>query len=386
MTNKKFNKSTVFTLSSAHMMHDIYSSFLAPLLPLLIEKFSMSLTVSALLEIARKIPALLNPVLGLLAEKVGIRYFAIFTPAITAISMSLLGIAPSYLVLFILLFVAGISSALFHIPSPVMIKQASAKQIGKGMSWFMVGGESARTLGPLLLTSAVSLWGLEGTYRLMPLGLLASAILFFKLKDIKIDQLPQKRKEKGDTKKALSSHVSFLKITASYLIFQSGIKSALTLYLPLYLIQQGESLWYAGISLALLQFFGVLGAFFAGGISDKLGRVKTLFIANTGSIISTFLFIYSGQIYFLALLGLFLFATGPVLLASVQDRHCVMPTLLNSLYMSVVFGVSSLTVLAVGSLGDHFGLANTYVICNVFALGTIPMTILLHREAKKSEV
>lgn len=45
MSNKKFKKSEVFTISSAHMIHDIYSAFLAPLLPLLIEKLGISLSV-----------------------------------------------------------------------------------------------------------------------------------------------------------------------------------------------------------------------------------------------------------------------------------------------------------------------------------------------------
>ncbi len=156
MTNKAFKKSTVFTISCAHMLHDTYSAFLAPLLPLLIEKLGMSLSISALLEIIRRIPTLFNPFFGLLAERTGVKYFVILTPAITAVSMSLVGLASSYSILFILLFVSGISAALFHVPSPVMIKEASGDRIGTGMSWFMVGGESARTIGPLLVTAAVS--------------------------------------------------------------------------------------------------------------------------------------------------------------------------------------------------------------------------------------
>nr|WP_211217226.1 hypothetical protein [Psychromonas ossibalaenae] len=102
----------------------------------------MSLSISALLEIIRRIPTLFNPYFALLAEKNGVKYFVILTPAVTVVCMSLIGLAPSYSVLFILLFVSGINSALFHIPSPVMIKEASGNKIGTGMSCFMVGGES----------------------------------------------------------------------------------------------------------------------------------------------------------------------------------------------------------------------------------------------------
>jgi len=378
MSNKKFNKSTVLTISSAHMIHDIYSSFLAPLLPLLIEKHGLSLSITALLDIIRRIPALFNPFLGLLAEKTGVKYFVILTPAITAISMSLIGLAASYTVLFILLFVSGISAALFHVPSPVMIKEASGNRIGTGMSCFMVGGESARTLGPLLVTAAVSLWGLEGIYKLMPLGLLASFILYLKLKDFDLHQPLKKTKEKGDTRKLLKKYRPLFIVIATYQLFQSGMKSALTLYLPIYLTGQGESLWYAGISLSVLQFFGVIGTFLAGHCSDKIGRKNTLIIASIGSTITMVLFIHSASIYMLAFIGLFLFASGPVLMASVQDTNTHMPTFMNSMYMSINFGVSSIIVFGVGGLGDSFGLETTYIVCNVLAIGCIPAACLLN--------
>lgn len=382
MSNKKFKKSEVFTISSAHMLHDTYSAFLAPLLPLLIEKLGMSLSISALLEIIRRIPTLFNPFFGLLAEKTGVKYFVILTPAITAISMSLIGLAPSYSVLFILLFVSGISSALFHVPSPVMIKEASGDRIGTGMSWFMVGGESARTLGPLLVTAGVSLWGLEGIYKLMPLGLIASFILYLKLKDFDLNRPTRKANEKGDTRKLLKKYTPFFIVLALYLFFQSGMKSALTLYLPVYLTSQGESLWYAGISLSVLQFFGVLGAFFAGNLSDRIGRKNMLIISSVGSTIGMGLFIHFGNLYILALLGLFLFASGPVLMASVQDTHSNMPTFMNSMYMSISFGISSMVVFGIGVLGDSFGLETTYIVCNVLAIGCIPAACLLTKHIK----
>ncbi len=382
MGNKKFKKSEVFTISSAHMIHDMYAAFLAPILPLLIEKLGMSLSISAFLDILRRIPALFNPFLGLLAEKTGVKYFVILTPAITAICMSLIGLAPSYIVLFILLFVSGISSALFHVPSPVMIKEASGNRIGTGMSWFMVGGESARTLGPLLVTAGVSLWGLEGIYKLMPLGILASVVLYVKLKDFDVNRPVRKAKEKGDTKKLLKKYLPFFLVLSFFILFQSGMKSALTLYLPVYLTNQGESLWYAGISLSILQFFGVMGTFFAGNMSDKIGRKNMLVFSSIGSAISMGLFIYFQSMYLLGLVGLFLFASGPVIMAAVQDTDSHMPTFMNSMYMSINFGVSSVIVFGVGFLGDSYGLDTTYIICNILAIGCIPVAFLLTKYIK----
>ena len=65
----KFQTGKVVNISLAHLSHDVYSAFLAPLLPLLITKLNLSLSAVAILDIARKIPQLLNPLIGLIADR-----------------------------------------------------------------------------------------------------------------------------------------------------------------------------------------------------------------------------------------------------------------------------------------------------------------------------
>jgi FSR family fosmidomycin resistance protein-like MFS transporter len=373
---KQFDKAKVYTISAAHFAHDIFSSFLAPLLPLLIEKLGISLSQVALLDIMRRIPALFNPFLGLMAEKKDVKYLVIFTPLITAISMSLLGVVSSYYTLILLLFVAGISSALFHIPSPTMIKKASGEQTGKGMSYFMVGGELARTLGPIIVTAVVSRWGLDHTYMLMPVGFVASFILYIKLKNFDTS-IKAKKFEKGDTKALLSSQKSFFIFLIFFILFNAMLKSSLTLYLPVYLVQNGSSVFIAGISLALLQLFGVIGVFFSGKISDKIGRYKTLIFSSLATVFFMAIFLYTNSIFALIPLGLFVFAPAPVLMAMVQDTNTSMPTFMHSIYMGINFGLSSIVVLFIGYLGDTIGLNQTFMICNILGIGAFFVTFFM---------
>jgi FSR family fosmidomycin resistance protein-like MFS transporter len=368
--NKEFNKKEVLTISSAHFAHDIFSSFLAPLLPLIIEKLGLTLSMVAFLDIVRRIPALFNPLLGLMAERMDVKYFVILTPSITAISMSLLGFASSYFILILLLVIAGISSALFHIPSPTMIKHSSGEETGRGMSYFMVGGEFARTLGPLLITSAVSWWGLEGSYKLMPIGIVASLLLYIRFRNFST-HIRAKKFEKGDVKLLLKEHQKLFYFLALFMLFNSALKSSLSLYLPVYLVNNGNSLWYAGIALSILQFSGVVGVFFSGKYSDKFGRYKILLFSSLGSIGFMALFLYTQNIIILGFLGLFVFAPAPVLMALVQDTDSHMPTFMHSIYMGINFGLSSIIVLLIGILGDSLGLNETFTICNILGIGTL---------------
>jgi len=49
--------------------HDIFTSFLAPLLPLIIQKLGLSLTLAGSLAAFQQLPSLINPFLGLLADR-----------------------------------------------------------------------------------------------------------------------------------------------------------------------------------------------------------------------------------------------------------------------------------------------------------------------------
>ncbi|MCB2207281.1 MAG: MFS transporter [Bacteroidetes bacterium] len=377
----KFQRSNIILLSLTHLLHDIYSSFLAPLRPLLIEKFGITLAVASLWDLFQRIPWLLNPFIGMIAERTAARYFVILTPAITAVSMSLLGVAPSFTVVSILLLVMGISSAAFHVPSPVMIKKVSGKFTGKGMSYFMFGGEMARTLGPLVITGAVSLWGLEGTWKLIPFGLVASLLLYFKLRKIKISSDFKKADKKPQYWSSTKKLIPFFLVLIGITFFRAIMKSGLTAFLPTYFYtDKGETLWFANSALAVFQLAGAIGTLLAGTLSDKVGRKTSLLII---SIITPFLmalFVSSSGVWsfvFLLLLGIFVFAPGPVLMALVQDVSKELPVFMNSIYMTISFGTSAVSVVFAGVLGDWVGLEQTYLISAVIAIGAVPCVLFL---------
>lgn len=372
---KEFQPGNVLAIAIAHLIHDIYSSFLAPILPLFLEKFNLSYTLAGFLAMVQRLPSLLNPIIGIIVDRLPGRVFIIITPAITAVSMSLLGPAPYYIVLVILLFVMGISSAFFHVPGPVLVKNVSGTRVGKGMSFYMVGAELARTLGPLVILAAVSLWGLEGTYKLIPFGILASLMVLIKLKNIDF------QKDLEDNRKKTEINDTFFRLLPFFLVITgltfciTIMKSALTTFLPTFLNIKGASLWMGGIALSILQFAGAIGTLLSGTISDKIGRKATLFIIAIATPILMWLVIeLDGKIKIavLIIMGFFMFANGPVLLALVQDVSSDHPAFVNGIYMAINFISGSVNAVIVGILSDWIGLENGFKLSALLGFGTIP--------------
>ncbi len=376
---KTFQTRNVLLVAFSHFLHDVYSSFLSPLLPLLIAKLGISYTMAGLLPAAQRVPSLLNPWLGMLADRIQVRYFTIFAPAVTALCMSLLGMAPSYSVVFLLLLLSGVSSACYHVPSPVLVRKVSGERVGKGMSFFMLGGELARTLGPLTIVGGISLWGLEHTYWLVLPGFLASAFLYITFKNLPLQQGVQNVPATGLIQTIRASQTLFLSLSGIILCI-GGLKSAMFAFLPTYLTEQGHSLTIAGISMSVLEGGGVAGVLTAGILSDRVGRKMVLLVVSIATPLLTWVFLRDPGAFtlpVLGMLGFFLFASGPVMLAAVQDVKSDRPAYLNGIYMMINFAVGSGMSIIVGMLNDWLGLQTTYWIASLFFLGTIPCLYFL---------
>ncbi|MCK5169570.1 MAG: MFS transporter [Bacteroidales bacterium] len=383
---KQFQLKNVVFISIAHFVHDVYSAFLAPIVPLLKAKLGVNNTLVSLMFVAQQIPSLLNPFIGIIADNLKIRYLVILAPAVTTICMSLLGVAPLYIIIIVLLFVMGLSSAMFHVPTPVLIKKISGDRIGKGMSFYMLGGEAARTVGPLIIVAAVDVWGLEGTFKLIPFGLLASLILYFRLRYINISEdIKGNRSIKG-IKETFKEHLPFFILIAGIMFFRGFMKTSISSFLPTYLGEKGGSLWLGGVSLSVFEFAGAIGAYLSGTFSDKIGRIRMLTIITLISPVLMFIFISTeGAMMFpvLLLLGFFLISSTPVLLALVMDIDSEHQAFLSGVFMFISFISSSVTALFVGILSDYIGLIDTYKVASLLAFLAIPFVLILKRKFDK---
>ncbi|MBT3189629.1 MAG: MFS transporter [Anaerolineae bacterium] len=375
-----FQSGEVFLIASGHFIHDVYSAFLAPLLPLLRDRLSLSLTMAGSLSAFMQFPALLNPLIGRLADKSKARYFVVFAPAITATLMSVMGLAPNYYALLTLLIVAGISVASFHSPAPAMIARVAGKRVGKAMGWFMAGGELGRTLGPIIAVWAATTWTLEGMWRIMVLGWVTSVILFFRLEEIPIE-----RRKTGSIRKILPKlKAVFLPLTI-ILLFRTFMAVSMTTYLPLFMNMKGASIWLAGASLSIMESAGVVGALSVGAISDRVGRKSVFLFSAALSPLLVIAFLNSSGwllVPILLAIGFTVLSIGPVFLALIQDHFPENRATANGAYMFLAFLTRFPATILVGILGDKFGLETAFLWSALLAFLVVPSIFLLPPEPK----
>ena len=377
---KTFDTPRVALISFSHFVHDAYTSFLPPLLPLIIEKLSLTLSQAGLLSFVMQVPAMFNPFIGLFADNKGVaRWLVILTPALTALPMSLIAMAPSYLFLLVLFFFGGISVALYHVPAPVLVAGYSGPWKGRGMSLFMSGGELARTLGPIAAVAALSWLGADHFYLILIPALLTSLLLWLTLEPHprKIGHTPA-----SSLKQAFREIRHVLMPLSGILMARACMHASMGIFLGVFVEQQTGSLWYGGAALALYEAFGVAGVLSAGTLSDWMGRRKVLFWALTVAPVALLFFAYVPgiiKIPMMLVVGFSVLSTTPVMLAIIQDNAGKSPAAANGLFMMVSFFVRSLAVVGVGAIGDAAGMENMFAFSALAGFLAIPFLIKMDR-------
>jgi FSR family fosmidomycin resistance protein-like MFS transporter len=379
---RPFDAITVVTMAGGHFVHDAFGSFLSPLLPVIIQKLGLSLTLAGSLSAMQSLPSLINPLLGMIGDRVSLRWLAIIAPTTTAVAMSMIGIAPTYTLLAVLLLVAGISSASWHTPAPVMVARSAGNRVGLGMSILMLGGEMARTLGPLIAVGAVSLWGLEGIWRLIPFGFAASAVLYWRTRHFK----PRPVNKTSDSWAATWVDLRRVLLPiAGIVLTRSFLSVALSTYLPTMLTREGDSLLEAGGALSVLMLAGAIGSLVTGTLSDRLSRRKVLVTVLILSPIFMGIFLnVHGWVMIPVLFGLGFVtnSTTPVMMAMVQENATGHPATANGLYMALEFAGGAIITVAIGALADVVGLRTAFAVCACIAIFGAFFVLLLPRQRK----
>lgn len=377
-----FNTAEVITVAAAHGAHDTYFSYLPTILPLLIQNLALSTTQAGLLSAFTQIPNLFQPLIGHLADRKNLKYLVILAPTLSGIFITLVGVAPSFGIAALLLLLAGFSTAGFHSIAPALASARSGKQVGKGLGFFMVGGELGFGIGPLVVVAVIGWLTIRGLPWLMTFGMLASVILYFRLRNL--STVRQAQAEKGLPVRQTLWQMRSLMLPIMGVIFLTGFLNAnIVNYLPTFLSGEGAAFAVAGAALAVIELAGTLGVFLMGMYSDRVGH-RTVAVAGTllSAVFALGFLAADGWLQLVMLIGIGMtaFVANPAYLAMIQTRFTANRSLANGVYMSSSFILRSMVVVIVGALADRFGMRAVFTGSAVLAALSVPLIFLLPRK------
>ncbi len=369
-------KSRVVALSMGHFINDMYVGFLAPLLPFLIDKLGLTLTMAAgLASLLSIFTSVAQPVFGHIADKIKHPYLAVAGPMLTAIFLSSIGRADSYASLVFIIIFAGIGTAAFHPQGAAYAGRVSGRQNGLGMSMFVTGGSAGYYVGPLLIMSIVTWLGLRYSFVAVLPGIAISFVLFLLL-----PHLPHTPRQHAQLNGQLAIPHQLRSLILLFFIsaFRSFIISGFNTFIPIYLKHQNVPPMLFAAALSIFGIPGSVGSMLSGGLSDRFGRKKVIFGSMALSLPFFSIFLLSDSVFAIAALGFAgfaIFSSIPVVIITAQELFPGRVNTVSSLVMGLSWGIGGLLVTPLGALAEHIGIGQA--LFTLVGVGVIAAVLVL---------
>ena len=363
LTPRPIDRPRLLGISLAHFLNDFHIAWLAPLLPLLVPRFNLSLALAGLLgTILTTCSALSQPFFALAADRLRRSVLAAVGPVMTVAAMSLIGILPTYGTLIAALLVAAAGTAIFHPQGAAAAGFYSGGRRATGLSIFVAAGELAFALGPLYVASVVQWKGLHWTGFAGIPGLLLTVPLA-----LTALRWPTAHPgHRGSLGEALAAQRRMLFLLWVFVVTRSIISIAFLTFLPLLLTrEQGASLVQGGTAVFLFGGIGAAGGVLGGILADRIGRRAVLGLSFGLSVplLALFLLLPSAwRMGLLPLAGVVLYLSAPVTIVMAQEGLPQHVSLASSIVMGLAWGIGGLCLTALGAIADLIGLRQTLLL------------------------
>tara|TARA_B100000029_G_scaffold516620_1_gene631796 strand:- start:17073 stop:18233 length:1161 start_codon:yes stop_codon:yes gene_type:complete len=378
--NSGIQRSKLILLTVVHFLTDLFSSLLMPILPALVNRLNLSLTQAGILTgLPAMTSSLVQPIMGILGDRMEKRYFIIIGPLICAIFMSSVGLASSFPFLLLLIILGGFGSASFHPQSVSMAGDISGSRRGYGVSLFIVGGTAGLAASPFVVPRLVENFGLES---LVWLAIPAIISVIAMARVIPIQNEHKNITRLADVAASFQPNIwPMINLTVVGIIRTiSGVGFAT--FFVLLLKDRGFSLQQGGDLLFVFQVGAVIGGFVGGWISDVIGRSPVIWISLLFSTpcLLTSLYDTSSLLPIWLFLGGFMnMASNSVSVAMAQELVPKSAGTASSFPMGFSWGAAGGALIIFGSIADQIGVIPTLDILSLIPLAGVVLALFLPR-------
>jgi len=365
---------SIFGLSAAHFINDIYSPVLPAILPLLILQEGYSYFLAGVLVTAYNLTSsFTQPVIGWLFDRKNIRIPIAVSVLFSAFFMSFIGLVHNYTLLILFAMGGALGHAFFH-PGALGLVSRMAKGANRARltSFFVIGGNMGFAVGPILAGLAVGYFGMNGLVILV----IPAILMVVSLNKIIV---PFSDQESGHGAETVETGVKkfpyvpvIMLVTAS--AFRAWVIFATVAFMPTYLAEQGMSLVTANLLTSVMLLAGVAGQVVGAGISDRYGKKKYVLLSICAAIPAFLLFLFTTGIMSLVALvafGYLLWSSFSVTVAMSHEIATHWTGMVSGLMLGLAVGVGGVGVSVTGYFADITSVQDS------FALLLIPMIIAL---------
>ena len=383
-SKKGVDRRAMGVLSSGHLFTDLNQGAVAALLPFLISERGLSLAAAGALVFAATVSSsLVQPLFGVFSDRNPIPALMPLGVLLAGVGMALVGVAPSYPLIFASVVVSGVGVAAFHPEAARFANYVSGSRRARGMSFFSVGGNAGFALGPIVATPLVLAFGLPGTLFLaLPAALMAGVMFAESPRMLRL--APEEATNGSQEVEAQPESWGPFAVMIAVVAVRSFVYFGLVAFVASYYERvHGASAAFGNVALTVMLAAGAVGTLLMGPLADRFGRKAVLAwsMLVLPPLVLAFAFVgpYPGMVL-LALIGAATVGTFGVTVVMGQEYLPGRIGLAAGITMGLSIGLGGIGAPLLGLLADAGGLRTTMLA--IAALPVLGLALSLTLPAK----
>ena len=372
-SDMKNTKNAIIWLCLAHLLADVYSGFLNPIMPFIAAKLGFSMAIATIIiSISHICSSMLQPIFGFFADNILKRFFIFWGLILASQFIPLTPAAPNVFILLIFMILGSLGGSFFHPQAMGFINYFSGKDCSNTMGIFISMGSLGFAFGPLMATWITQYLGLHVVSYTSLFGLALAFMMFiFVPKLSRIEKQPEHKDFIISFKEILGCRqMNYLMLVA---MMKSLITSSSCILLPFLWKSMGYSPIYIGFALFLFVFAGALGSFLSPKAERIFGSKPVVYFSMWATFPMMLIFglIYKTQpvlsILVFFIIGFTTMLAQPVTMVWAQRTLPKYKSIVAGFINGFCVGTVALCMSVLGAGAQKFGIMNVLII-----LSTVP--------------
>lgn len=382
-------KKAIIWLCLAHLVADVYSGFLNPIMPFIAAKLGFSMAIATIIiSISHICSSMLQPIFGFFADNMLKRFFIFWGLILISLFIPLAPLAPNIPVLLVCMILGSLGGSFFHPQSLGFVNYFSKNNCSSNMGVFISMGSLGFAFGPLLAALITQMHGLGLISYTSIFGLILAGLMFICVPKLSATEPVPKHKDFVSSFKEILSNRQM-----NYLMLISMMKSLVTnsscIMLPFLWKSMGYSPVYIGSALFLFVFAGAIGSFLSPKVERKFGSKAVVYFSMwaTFPMMILFGFIYKTcpilSLIVFFIIGFTTMLAQPVTMVWAQRTLPQYKSIVAGFINGFCWGIVALCMSVLGAVAEKFGIMHVLIILSMLPMFASYFVKFLKEEINK---
>ena len=370
--NTQIAKKAIIWLCAAHLVCDIYTGFLNPVMPFIASKLGFSMAIATvIISISHICSSLLQPIFGFFADNILHRFFIFWGLILVSVFIPLTTGSPSIELLLLFMILGSLGGSFFHPQALGFANNFSlCKNCAKNIGIFISVGSIGFALGPLVAAGITQALGLNMIVWTIIPGLVLAFLMFIFVPKLSETNINIEHKKFINTFKEI-----FLNRQMNYLMLIAMMKSLITnscsILLPFLWKNMNYTPFYIGFALFLFVFSGAIGSFISPFAEKTFGSKAVIYFSMLATL--PLMTVFANTYKTLPFISLLIFGIIGFTTMLAQPVTMVWAQRILPDYKSIVagfingfcWGITALCLSVLGFFAENFGIITVLVFLSI---------------------